>query len=312
MFSAKAPVAEIKTVGIVGLGLMGHGIAQLAASNGYKVVGVEPNEKALEVGRGRIEGSLGKLLASSVKKGKMTAEDAEKSKNDTLSNLSFSVDKGALADVDLVVEAIIEDINIKVPFYEDLGKLVKPEAIFASNTSSLAITKMALASGRADRFVGLHYFNPVQIMRLTEVIRTSHTDPAVFALAKSWSDSLGKTSVACGDTPGFIVNRLLVPSLAQGILMADRGDATVGDVDLSMQFGAGHPMGPIKLADYVGLDTCLSILEGWTREFPDEPVFIIPESLRRKVAAGHLGRKSGQGYYVWDGDKPLHPSEEPL
>ena len=160
--------------------------------------------------------------------------------------------------------------------------------------------------------VGLHYFNPVQLMRLTEVIKTNHTDPAVFDLALNWSNSLGKTSVACGDTPGFIVNRLLVPSLAQAILLVERGDATVGDVDISMKLGAGHPMGPLALADYVGLDTTLSILEGWVQEFPNEPAFIVPETLRSLVKAGRLGRKSGHGFYKWDGDKPLEPSTEPL
>jgi len=190
--------------------------------------------------------------------------------------------------------------------------VVKPSAIFASNTSSLPITAMSVASGRPDRFVGLHYFNPVQLMRLTEVIKGDHTDPNVFKLTKEWSDSLGKTSVACGDTPGFIVNRLLVPALVQGILMVDRGEASVEDVDVSMQLGAGHPMGPLKLADYVGLDTCLSILEGWVKDYPNEPAFIVPSSLRAKVAAGRFGRKSGHGYYLWDGDKPLAPSTEPL
>ena len=160
--------------------------------------------------------------------------------------------------------------------------------------------------------VGVHYFNPVQLMRLTEVIRTEHTDEAVFALTKAWSDSLGKTSVCCGDTPGFIVNRLLVPALAQAVLMAERGDASVGDIDVSMQLGAGHPMGPIMLADYVGLDTTLSILKGWVAEFPGEPAFIVPKSLEAKVAKGRLGRKSGHGFYEWEGDKPVGPSTEPL
>jgi len=200
----------------------------------------------------------------------------------------------------------------QIPFYEKLGQIVKPDAIFASNTSSLPITKMAIASGRADRFVGLHYFNPVQLMRLTEVIKTDYTDPAVFALTKAWSDSLGKVSVCCGDTPGFIVNRLLVPALAQAVLMAERGDASVGDIDASMQLGAGHPMGPIMLADYVGLDTTLSILKGWVAEFPDEPAFVVPASLQAKVSKGRLGRKTGHGYYEWNGDKPAGPSAEPL
>jgi 3-hydroxyacyl-CoA dehydrogenase len=311
-FSNAAPVTEIKTVGIVGLGLMGHGIAQMAANVGYKVVGVESNNAALDAAKERIDKSLSMLLAKDVKKGKLTEEEAKAKQASTLGNLTYSIDQSALADCDLIVEAIIEDLDIKIPFYENLGKVVKPEAIFASNTSSLAITKMALASGRADRFVGLHYFNPVQLMRLTEVIKTDHTDPAVFDLAMSWSNSLGKTSVACGDTPGFIVNRLLVPSLSQAILFVERGDATVKDVDVSMQLGAGHPMGPLMLADYVGLDTTLSILEGWVKEYPNEPAFVVPKSLKAKVKAGRLGRKSGHGFYEWNGDKPGQPSTEPL
>lgn len=306
------PVTEIKKVGIVGLGLMGHGIAQLAASNGYTVVGVENNDAALAAGKARIEGSLTKLLSKAVKKGALTEDAAAEQEATTLGRLSYSTDERDLADCDLIVEAIVENLAIKVPFYQNLGSVVKPEAIFASNTSSLPITEMAMASGRPDRFVGLHYFNPVQLMKLTEVIRSDVTDPAVFALAKHWSDSLGKVSVQCGDTPGFIVNRLLVPALAQGILMVERGDATVGDVDISMQLGAGHPMGPLKLADYVGLDTCLSILEGWVKEYPNERAFMVPASLKAKVAAGRLGRKSGHGYYTWDGDKPVAPSTEPL
>ena len=207
------------------------------------------------------------------------------------------------------MEAIIEDINIKVPFYENLGATAKPEAIFASNTSSLAISKMAEASGRADKFVGLHFFNPVQLMKLTEVIRTDATDDGVFALTQSWAQSLGKTTVSCGDTPGFIVNRLLVPSMAQAILLVERGDASVKDVDVSMQLGAGYPMGPLTLSDYVGLDTCLSILDGWEQEFPGEPAFVVPATLRKMVAEGKFGRKSGEGFYLWDGDKPTGVAE---
>jgi 3-hydroxyacyl-CoA dehydrogenase len=310
--SSISPVKEIKTVGCVGLGLMGHGIAQLSASNGYQVVAVETSEAAIEVGKGRIEGSVDKLLGKSVKKGKMTEQEAAAKQDATLKNISYSTSVSALSECDLIVEAIIEDINIKVPFYENLGKTVKPQAIFASNTSSLAISKMAEASGRPDRFVGLHFFNPVQLMPLTEVIRTDATNTAVFELTEAWAQSLGKTTVSCGDTPGFIVNRLLVPSMAQAVLMVERGDATVKDVDISMQLGAGYPMGPLTLADYVGLDTCLSILKGWKSEFPTEPAFIVPASLEKMVAAGKLGRKSGEGYYIWDGDKAIAPNDAAL
>ena len=162
---------------------------------------------------------------------------------------------------------------------------------------------MAEASGRPSRFVGLHFFNPVQLMRLVEVVRTDATDPEVFAAARAFGEAVGKAPVACKDTPGFVVNRLLVPYMSQALLMLDRGDATKEDIDTAMQFGCGHPMGPITLTDYVGLDTTLSILKGWVDKYPNEPAFVIPPILERKVAEGKLGRKSGEGFYTWEGDK---------
>ncbi len=171
-----------------------------------------------------------------------------------------------LADTDFIVEAVIENMDLKQKLYENLGTLCKPETIFASNTSSLSITEMAQFSGRPQNFVGVHFFNPVQLMKLVEVIRTEQTDPVVFEKAYSWVQDIGKVPVSCGDTPGFIVNRLLVPSLMQAMAMVDRNDASVKDIDLSMKLGAGHPMGPLHLADYIGLDTCLFIVEGWTEK----------------------------------------------
>jgi len=290
---------------MVGLGLMGHGIAQMAASSGYQVVAVETSQDALQRGQERITQSVSKLLSKQVSKGKLSEEEAARQEASTLERLTYSTDLNDLDNCDLVVEAIIEDVNIKLPFYESLGKTVKPEAIFASNTSSLSVKEMADASGRADRFVGLHFFNPVQLMKLVEVIRTDDTNPAAFDLSKQWAQSIGKTTVSCSDTPGFIVNRLLVPAMAQGMLMVDRQEASVADIDVSMQLGAGHPMGPLTLADYVGLDTCLSILKGWREKYPDEPAFVVPECLKAKVYEGKLGRKSGEGFYKWDGDKRL-------
>ena len=203
-------------------------------------------------------------------------------------------------------QAIAENMSLKIDFYRRLGSLAKPECVFASNTSSLRITDMALASGRPDRFVGLHFFNPVQIMRLVEVIRTEHTDTVVYDRVKEFGKELGKTVVSCGDTPGFIVNRLLVPYLAQAMAMVDRNDASIIDIDASMRLGAGHPMGPLELSDYIGLDTALHILEGWVHDFPNEHAFFVPKVLRQKVAGGMLGRKSGKGFYKWEGDKCLH------
>jgi 3-hydroxyacyl-CoA dehydrogenase len=162
---------------------------------------------------------------------------------------------------------------------------------------------MAKASGRPGRVVGLHFFNPVQLMRLVEVVRTDRTEEDVFAAARAFGEACGKVPVSCKDTPGFVVNRLLVPYMVESMLMFDRGDATKEDIDVAMQLGCGHPMGPLTLTDYVGLDTTLSILEGWCERYPDEPAFRIPGCLRERVKAGKLGRKSGEGFYRWEGDK---------
>ncbi|KAJ8598442.1 hypothetical protein CTAYLR_006863 [Chrysophaeum taylorii] len=279
----------------------GHGIAQSAASAGYSVIGVDSNADVLAKGRANIEKSVSKLSEKLVKKGELSSEAAAARASETMSRLLFADSTAAVADADIVVEAIVENMDIKLKFYESLGKTVKDSAIFASNTSSLRITPMAIASKRPSQFIGLHYFNPVQLMKLCEVVKTDHTDPAVFALARDFAQRCGKTTVDCVDSPGFVVNRLLVPSIANAIALAERGDATIPDIDLAMKLGAGHPMGPITLADYVGLDTTLSILRGWVTDYPDEPTFFVPKALEAKVAAGKLGRKSGEGFYVWGG-----------
>ena len=305
--SGVAPVSEITKVGVVGMGLMGHGIAQISAAGGHEVVGVDLNAEVLAKGRAAIETSVGKMNARAAKKD--AGFDAAAATAATLGRLSYADDVGALADCDLIMEAIVEDAGVKARFYADLGPRIKPDAIFASNTSSLAVTPMALASGRPDRFVGLHYFNPVQLMRLVEVVATDHTDAAVAATVDAWAEATGKTTVACVDTPGFIVNRLLIPNISAAINMVERGDASIADVDAAMMLGAGHPMGPIQLADYVGLDICHAILSGWNADYPDEQAFQVPASLARKVANGKLGRKNGEGYYLWaDGPASTKPT----
>ena len=310
-YSITTPNAKIEKIGIVGLGLMGHGIAQVSAEAGYKVIGVENNQKALEVGEKRITTSLEKIYSRAVSKGKMTQEDADAAKGNSLSNLTYSTNIDDLADCDMIIEAIIENVEIKKDFYSKLGSIAKESCIFGSNTSSLSIESFAHSSGRADKMIGLHFFNPVQIMKLVEVVALPQTDPKVFAEAKDFVNTLaGKVAVSCKDTHGFIVNRLLVPYLAQGMALLDRGHGDIQDIDTSMELGAGHPMGPLTLADYVGLDTCLSILEGWKKNYPDEPAFIVPDSLKAKVAAGKYGRKTGEGYWVWDGDKRKVPSSD--
>ena len=294
---------KIEKVGVIGCGLMGHGIVQVAAAGGCQVIAFETAQGALDKGMARIEKSLAKMASKNVDKGRMNADQAATWQTEVRGRITPSVVQADLADCDLIVEAIVENLDIKKSLFAELGALCKAETIFASNTSSFPIAEMAEASGRPSRFVGLHFFNPVQLMRLVEVVRTDSTDDDVFAAARAFGEGCGKAPVACKDTPGFVVNRLLVPYMVQAINMLDRGDASKEDIDTAMQYGCGHPMGPLTLTDYVGLDTTLSILEGWVERYPGEAAFSIPESLRTKVAEGKLGRKTGEGYYKWEGDK---------
>ena len=278
---------------------MGHGIAQVAAQGGMTVAVVETEQKFLDSGLARIDKSLAKLSEKAKEKGgSFDAAGIRK-------RISGSLDKKTLADCDLVIEAIVENLDAKNALFAELGKICKKDAIFASNTSSFPIAAMAKASGRPKQFVGLHFFNPVQLMKLVEVVRTSDTSDEVFAAARAFGEACGKTPVACKDTPGFIVNRLLVPYLVQSLNLLERGDATANDIDTAMKLGCGHPMGPIELTDYVGLDTTLSILEGWVRAHPKETAFMVPPILKKKVAEKKLGRKTGEGFYKWEGDKKV-------
>ena len=294
---------KIQKVGVVGCGLMGHGIVQVAAQGGFDVVAVETSQDFLDKGLARIDKSLAKMAEKEVEKKKTTPEAAKKAVDAARARIKGSLSTKDLADCDLVVEAIIEDLDLKKKLFAELGKICKPETVLASNTSSFPIGEMAEASQRPKRFVGLHFFNPVQLMKLVEVVRTSKTDEDVFAAARSFGEAVGKVPVACKDTPGFIVNRLLVPYMTQSLQMLERGDATKEDIDAAMQHGCGYPMGPITLTDYVGLDTTLAILQGWVERYPNEPAFAIPAILEKKVAEKKLGRKTGEGFYKWEGDK---------
>mmetsp|Transcript_12062 Transcript_12062/g.33343 ORF Transcript_12062/g.33343 Transcript_12062/m.33343 type:complete len:345 (+) Transcript_12062:63-1097(+) len=300
-FFSTSSKSGFDSLGVVGLGLMGHGICQVAAGSGIhsSVVAFEPEQRFLDMGKERIEKSVAKLVS----KEKLTQNDADR----LLGNITFTTDISQLKDADLVVEAVIENLDLKEKVYDELGSTCKPETVFASNTSSLSIAEMAAFSGRPENFVGVHFFNPVQLMKLVEVIQTDQSDPAVFERAFNWVHEIGKVPVKCRDTPGFIVNRLLVPNCLQAMQMVDRGDATVHDIDISMQLGAGVPMGPLHLSDYVGLDTMYNIATGWVDKFPTEPAFVVPKCLEEKVKAGHLGRKSGTGFYKWDGDRRGDP-----
>lgn len=287
----------IRKVGVIGAGLMGHGIAQVAAQGGCDVVVCETQQGFLDKGLERIDKSLAKLAEKAKEKGQTFDAAAVRGK------IRGTLSKADLADCDLVVEAIVEDLEVKKALFAELGKVVKKDAIFASNTSSFPIAEMATASGRADRFVGLHFFNPVQLMKLVEVVKTDKTNENVVAECRAFGEACGKTPITCKDTPGFVVNRLLVPYMAEAMKLAERGDASIPDIDVAMKLGCGYPMGPFELTDYVGLDTTLSILQGWVKRYPSDPAFQIPKLLDQKVKEGKLGRKSGQGFYTWQGDK---------
>ena len=279
---------EIKKVGVLGCGLMGAGIAQVCAQAGYRTVVREVSQGLLDKGLGRVT----RFLDDGVAKGKVP----EAVRETTLANLSGTTSFADLAGCDLVIEAIIESLDEKKASYAALEDIVAPHAIFASNTSSLCITQLAATTRRPDRFAGLHFFNPVPIMKLVEVIRglttTDETYQAVFAFATS----LGKEAITAPDRPGFIVNRLLVPYLLDAIRAYEHGLGTLEDNDAGMKVGCGHPMGPFTLLDFVGLDTTYYIANIMFEEFR-EPAYAPPPLLKRMVLAGRLGKKSGHGFY---------------
>jgi 3-hydroxybutyryl-CoA dehydrogenase len=281
---------QIKTVGVLGCGLMGGGIAQVAAQSGYKTIVREVEAGLLEKGLGRIRA----FLSGAVDKGKLTPE----SRDATLSNLSGTTSFDDLAACDVVIEAIIENLDEKRKAYAALDALVAEPTIFASNTSSICITELAATTKRPDRFVGLHFFNPVPLMKLVEVIRALTTSDETYHRAFAFATSLGKEAITAPDRPGFIVNRLLVPYLLDAIRSYEHGLGTVDDIDKGMKLGCGHPMGPFTLLDFVGLDTTYYIANIMFEEFR-EPAYAPPPLLKRMVLAGRLGKKSGEGFYKY-------------
>ena len=289
-------MSRIKKVGVLGCGLMGSGIAQVSAQAGYDTVVVEVEQKFLDRGLTGIGKSLGKFL----EKGKMSAAD----KDSCLARLKGSVSLKDLADCDIVVEAITENPQIKKETYTALDSIVKKEAIFASNTSSLTITELSMATARPKQFVGLHFFNPVPLMKLVEVVRTILTTDAAFEAAFEFARSLGKEPVSCRDNSGFIVNRLLVPYLLDAIRAYEEGVGSIEDIDKAMQLGCGYPMGPFTLLDFVGLDTTYYITDVMFGEYREKR-FASPALLRKMVLAGRFGRKSGAGFYDYSGEKPV-------
>ena len=278
----------IKTVGVLGCGLMGAGIAQVAAAAGFRTIALEVNDSALQKGLGRID----KFLSDGVAKGKVTAADRER----TLGNLRGTTVYADLGECDLVIEAIVENAEVKKQAYAQVEAHVGPHCLIASNTSSLCITELAAGTTRPDRVGGLHFFNPVPLMKLVEVIRALTTSDQTHQELFAFAQALGKEPITAPDRGGFIVNRLLVPYLLDAIRCVENGLGTVEDIDTGMKLGCGHPMGPLTLLDFVGLDTTYYIANIMFEEFR-EARFAPPPLLKRMVLAGHHGRKSGRGFY---------------
>jgi 3-hydroxybutyryl-CoA dehydrogenase len=285
----------IKTVGVVGCGLMGSGIAQVSAEAGYRVVVREISEVLLKKGLGRIDA----FLAKGVEKGKVTPER----RGEVMSRLEGTTSLEDLSRCDIVIEAAVENLAAKAEVYRTLDSACPPATIFASNTSSLSITEMAATTRRGARFVGLHFFNPVPLMKLVEVVRSPLTSPEVFEEACAFATSLGKTPIRSADKTGFVVNRLLVPYLLDAIRAVEEGVASVEDIDRGMHLGCGHPMGPLTLLDFVGLDTTCAIANIMFDDFREKR-FAPPPLLRRMVQAGLHGRKTGKGFYDYSQEPP--------
>jgi 3-hydroxybutyryl-CoA dehydrogenase len=286
---------EISKVGVVGCGLMGHGIAQICSQAGWEVVVREVSQEKLDGGIGKIE----KQLARAVEKGRAEQSEADAVRGRITPTLEYS----DLADCDLVIEAITEDLDMKLQMWRDVDEVVKDGATFATNTSSLPVAEQAAATSRPERFLGLHFFNPAQVMPLLEVVRAEGTSEESVKLGFEVGEKLGKTTVAARDNRGFIVNRLLVPYMLDAIRACEQGVGSIEDIDTGMKAGASHPMGPLTLADFVGLDTLASIA-GVMHEAYGEERFAAPSTLEKLVSAGHYGRKSGRGFYDYSGERP--------
>lgn len=289
-------MSDIKRVGVLGCGLMGSGIAQVAATSGYETIVRDVAQPILDKAKAGIEKSLAKF----VEKGKLQAADRDAA----LGRLSFTTVTADLKACDVVVEAVTEDLDVKNALWKELDALCPAGSIFASNTSSLTIAAMAAATKRADRFVGLHFFNPVPLMQLVEVVRTVTTSDDAFKRAFAFARSLGKEPVAAKDNSGFIVNLLLVPYLLDAIRALEHGVGSVTDIDKAMQLGCGYPMGPLTLLDFVGLDTTYKIAEIMFAEYKEQK-YAPPPLLKRMVLAGMYGKKSGKGFYDYSANPPV-------
>lgn len=287
---------RIESVGVVGGGLMGSGIAQVSAVAGIPTVIRDVGEAQLGKSRAAIEQSLGKL----VEKGKVSAEQ----RDGALERLRFTTDLDVVAGNDLVIEAIFEDLDAKNALWRDLDGRAPAHAIFATNTSSLTVAAMAAVTKRPTQFVGLHFFSPVPLMALVEVVRTVTTSPAVFDAAFAWARRIGKEPIAAKDSAGFVVNLLLIPYMLDAVRALEHGVASVEDLDKAMKLGCNHPMGPLTLADFTGLDVCYNAAEILFKEFR-ETRYAPPPLLKRLVLLGHLGRKTGRGFYDYSVNPPV-------
>jgi 3-hydroxybutyryl-CoA dehydrogenase len=283
---------EIRTVGIVGAGLMGSGIAEVCARSGLRTRVAKAADDALQAGRTRVERSLERGRSG----GKLSDDDVEQ----ISARLSFSTDLGELGDCDVVVEAIVERLPEKVELFGRLDQIVPEHAILASNTSSLPIMEIARATHRPDRVIGTHFFNPAPVMKLLEVVRTIATSDETLAVTRALGERLGKRVIVAQDRGGFIVNLLLIPFLNNAVRLYESGFATRDDIDEGMRLGCGHPMGPLQLLDYIGLDTALFVCDALYAEYAIRD-YAAPPLLKRMVAAGYLGRKSGRGFYEYEG-----------
>lgn len=282
-------------VGVLGGGLMGSGIAQVSAQAGFHTIVREISGAAADKSRD----SIGKVLSKGIERGKVTADERDAA----LSRLTFTTDLAALAECDIVIEAVVEDLEMKNAMWKDLDAICPEDTIFASNTSSLTIAAMAAACGRPDRMLGLHFFNPVPLMKLVEVVRTITTSDQTAETAFDFAKKLGKEPIRAKDNSGFVVNLLLIPYMLDAINALEANVASVEDIDKAMQLGAGHPMGPFTLLDFVGLDTTHKIAEIMFDEYREKR-YAPPPLLKRMVIAGMYGRKSGKGFYDYSQDPP--------
>lgn len=288
----------MKKIGVLGTGTMGAGIIQVLAQNGYEVVMRARRESSIEKGLATVKKNLDKMVA----KEKMTAEEAET----VFGRITGSTDINIIADADLVIEAATEDMEAKKALFAELDKLCKPETIIATNTSSLSITEIAAATGRPDKVIGMHFFNPVPAMKLVEIIKGLTTSEETKETILELTAALGKTPVEVAEAPGFVVNRILIPMINEGVGILADGVADVKGIDTAMKLGANHPMGPLELGDFVGLDICLAIMDVLYEETGDSKYRACP-LIRKMVRGGNLGVKSGKGFYVYNADRTKTP-----